>query len=87
MKNLNYNALSAAEPTVYEEYTNSQGQKIKFVEHPTQGDLYPVIIMFDEQKCAVCSDFFDTDDMAFEGSDYEPIYQHGKMNFAFELGF
>lgn len=86
MKKLNYTKLMALKPTVLTNFRNREGQEIELVEHPTQGDLSPVIIVYHAEKLAVLSDFFDCDDLT-GGSDYEPIYQHGEMNLAYELGY
>jgi len=82
---LNYTKLMLLNPTVYATFTNREGQEMQLVEHPLKGDEYPVIILYHAEKLAVCSDFYDTADL-LGGSDYEPIYQHGQMNLAFELG-
>lgn len=83
MNKLNYNKLKALNPTVYKVLTNSLGQVMHLVEHPTQGDMYPVIIMHHDKEIAVCSEFYDTNDM-YLGSDYEPVYKDGEILCAFE---
>jgi hypothetical protein len=85
MKKLNYTKLMALKPTVLTKFTNREGQEIELVEHPTQGDLSPVIIVYHDEKIAVISDFFDTNDL-LGGADYEPIYMYGEMNLAYEIG-
>ena len=81
---LNYNKLMALKPTVYSTITNVIGQKMDLVEHPLRGDEYPVIIIYHAEKLAICSEFYDTDDMEAKG-DYEPIYMHGEMLLKYEV--
>ena len=71
---MNYEKLMSYKPTVYGEMTNSQGQKIIFVEHPTRGDEYPVIAVCHELQVASATDFFDLDDMTAEHGEYEPWF-------------
>lgn len=84
MQKLNYHKLVAFKPTVYQTIVNQEGQKIELVEHPTQGDEYPVIAIYHKEKIAVCTDFWDCSDF-FEGSDYNPVYLHGRMGSAWEF--
>lgn len=81
---LNYQKLMALNPTIYSTITNVIGQTMDFVEHPLKGDEYPVIIVYHAEKLAVCSEFYDTDDMEAQG-DYEPVYMYGEMNLRFEI--
>jgi len=81
---LNYQRLMALNPTVYCTITNKEGQVMDLVEHPIKGDESPVIIVYHNEKLAVCSDFFDTEDMV-NNSDYEPVYMYGEMNLRFEV--
>lgn len=81
---LNYQRLMALDPTIYATLTNKEGQVMDLVEHPIKGDEYPVIIVYHAEKLAVCSDFFDTDDL-LGGEDYEPVYMYGEMNLRFEI--
>lgn len=74
---LNYDKLISQNPTEYGRMTNSLGQEIVFVEHPTQGGDYPVICINHELKLAACSDFCETDDMEADHKEYEPSFQDG----------
>lgn len=85
METLNYPRLMALKPTVLAKFTNREGQEIDLLEHPTKGDLAPVLIAYHKEQLIVNSEFFDTDDL-LGGADYEPIYMYGKMNLAFEIG-
>jgi hypothetical protein len=85
MDKLNYDKLMSKNPTKYDEITNHLGQLIEFFEHPTKGDEYPVIAVYRAEKIAVCTDFFDTDDMQDVDSDYIPCYVDGEMLCKFEL--
>jgi len=76
---LNYKKLMEAEPTVYGEIVNSLGQSIRLVEHPYDGDSYPIIAVCDELALAASTDFFDLDDMLAEHNEYEPSFQNGKL--------
>ena len=69
---LNFKKLNDFGPTIYNEMVNAKGQKVLFVEHPTHGDEYPVIVMFPDLELAFCSDFFETDDMMGETESYQP---------------
>jgi hypothetical protein len=71
---MNYEKLMSHKPTVYGEMTNSHGQKIVFVEHPTRGDEYPVIAVCHVLKLAGTTDFFELDDMTAEHGEYEPWF-------------
>ncbi len=86
MKILNYDKLMALKPTVYDTIVNQEGQTIEFVEHPLQGDEYPVIAIYHKEKIAVCTDFWDCGDF-YEGSEYNPVYMHGTLRSAWEFGF
>ena len=76
---INYEKLMSKNPTEFERFTNSKGQEIAFVEHPTQGDDYPVICVCHELKLASCSDFWDTWDMTQSHKEYEPSFENGKF--------
>lgn len=84
MQVLNYQRLMALKPTLYTTFTNSEGQQIELVEHPIKGDEYPVIIVYHAEKLAVCSEFYDTNDL-LGGEDYEPVYMYGEMHLKFEI--
>jgi hypothetical protein len=62
-----------------EEYTNSLGQKICFVEHPIYGFEYFVICMCIDLKLACDSTFFEIDDMIQEHKEYEPTFVDGEL--------
>lgn len=79
MEKYNYKKLMEHEPTVYGEMTNSQGQKIQFVEHPRLGDMSPVICVCHELELAQDSEFWETCDMEETGGDYEPIFENGEL--------
>ncbi|WP_026715218.1 hypothetical protein [Flavobacterium daejeonense] len=76
---LNYQKLMNLNPFVYEEFINSLGQKITFVEHPLKGDEERVICICHELKLASYSDFFETGDMIAEHREYEPLFIDGKF--------
>lgn len=86
LNTLNYNKLTDLKPTVYDTLINQRGQSIELVEHPTRGDEYPIIAIYHKEKIAVTTDFYDTEDF-YEGSEYNPVYQHGAMHNAYELGY
>lgn len=75
----NYAKLMAKEPTVFETWTNKQGQKIDLVEHPIFGDVSYVICVCHELQLAEDSTFFDTSDMTSEHREYEPSFQDGVL--------
>ena len=68
----------AHNPTSYGKVTNSEGQEIEFLEHPTKGDMAEVLVACHELKTASYSGFFDTDDME-GGEDYEPSFKDGVL--------
>ncbi len=76
---LNYDKLIALNPTVYSKFTNSLGQEIEFVEHPTKGEDYPVICVCHALKLAACSDFYETTDMLADHKEYEPKFIDGQF--------
>jgi hypothetical protein len=76
---LNYDNLIAKTPTVYSKFTNSLGQEIEFVEHPTKGEDYPVICVCHALKLAAASTFYETVDMLADHKEYEPTFQEGKF--------
>lgn len=84
MKKMNTAKILALNPTLLKEVTNQLGQVVKFYEHPTQGDLAPVLALIEGE--VVCTDFFDTDDF-YENSEYLPVMQHGEIECAFNFGF
>jgi hypothetical protein len=76
---LNYEKLMSHNPTEYGKMTNSKGQVIVFVEHPTRGDEYPVIAVCHKLKLASSTDFFELDDMMADHKEYEPSFENGKL--------
>jgi hypothetical protein len=84
MKKLNYQKLMAYKPTVYQSFTNCLGQSMEFVEHPLQGDLNPVIVVFKDEELAFETDFYDTHDFYID-SDYQPVLVNGECMCYFEI--
>lgn len=84
MKALNYKALTACNPTVFDTIVNQEGQTIELVEHPSLGDTYPIIAVCHELEVAACTDFWDTDDF-YTDSDYNPVYMYGQFQCSFEV--
>ncbi len=78
-KHYNYEKLMSLNPTSFGKITNSIGQEIEFLEHPTQGDEAEVICACHELKLAADSGFFETDDMQADHKEYEPSFQDGKL--------
>lgn len=79
---MNYNKLVAFNPTIYDIFTNSRGQLIELVEHPTKGDEYPVIAICHALKLAESTDFWDIDDMRAEHGEYEPYFdEEGNLEY------
>jgi hypothetical protein len=85
MSKYNYDKLMALEPTVYETITNQLNQKIDLVEHPLRGDSAPVIAIYHDEKIAQDTEFFDTEELSEEGGDYNPVYMHGELKYAWEF--
>jgi hypothetical protein len=76
---MNYEKLMNLDPTIYDEITNSIGQRITFVEHPLKGDESPVICVCHDLKLADYSDFWELDDMTASHKEYEPKFVDGKL--------
>jgi hypothetical protein len=76
---LNFDKLMSFNPTEYGKMTNSIGQEITFVEHPTKGDESPVICVCKELKLADYSTFYELDDMLADHKEYEPTFVNGKL--------
>ncbi len=70
---MNYKNLMALNPTEHDRMINSQGQLVIFYAHPIQGDDWPVIVAFPDQKKSFSSNFHDTDDMITSRRENEPI--------------
>lgn len=73
MKKLKFDKLMSFNPTIYDEYINTQGKKVLFCEHPCLGDESPVIVIFPDDKLAFESGFWDIEDMIAEHKEYEPV--------------
>jgi hypothetical protein len=71
---LNYKKLMSYNPTSFGTMTNSMGQLIEFIEHPTLGDEYPVIAVCHKLGKAGVTDFYDLDDMMANHGEYEPWF-------------
>ena len=84
---MNYDKLMGSNPTVLSTFKNRIGQTFDLVEHPLQGDAYPVIIVSHEHKEAMTSDFFDTDDMTSEELDYHPVYIGGEIKMGYDSNY
>jgi hypothetical protein len=76
---LNYQKLMELTPTSYGTFTNSLGQTIDFLEHPTKGDEAEVICACHELKLADYSTFFETEDMTADHKEYEPTFEDGRL--------
>mgnify|MGYP003606717051 CR=1 FL=1 len=75
-----YPKLLIYEPTVLATLTNSLGQEIELVEHPTKGDEGFVIAICHDLKLAEDTPFFDLADMLAEHKEYEPSFVDGKLH-------
>lgn len=73
----------ASNPTVLAEFTNCLGQKVQLLEHPTQGDMYPVYAYID--GILADTEFFDIDDMIYEDSEYAPLLVDGVICCSYEI--
>jgi hypothetical protein len=82
---LSYKKLMDLKPTSYGKMTNSLGQEIEFLEHPTQGDMAPIIVACHDLELADYSDFFETDDMEADHGEYEPVFKAGKLYMGYQL--
>lgn len=76
---MNYDKLIALKPTVYSTFTNSLGQEIEFVEHPTLGGDYPIICVCHALRLAANSEFYETVDMLADHKEYEPKFIDGQF--------
>jgi len=84
MQKLNYDKLMAHKPTKIHEGYNQRKQAITYYEHPIGGDMDCIIAVFNKQRVAVLTDFFDTEDF-YTDSDYNPILlDDGSVVCAFE---
>ncbi len=82
---LNYEKLTAFNPTIYGEFTNRLGQKVQFVEHPIKGDECEVIAVFHEFKKAFYSGFFELGEIDSVGGEYEVLLVGDELIHGFEL--
>jgi hypothetical protein len=65
--------------------TNEMQQRVEFYEHPTYGDMYPVIVSFPDFKLAFVSEFYDLDDMMSESTDeYRPFLINNDLVLGYE---
>lgn len=85
MKKYKFDRLMELNPTIYTTIVNSLGQKVKLAEHPLNGDMDAVIAIFEEDRLAFDTGFFDTDDMEEEDGDYVPHLIEGNLVFGWEL--
>ena len=85
MYKLNYSKLIEANPFVYNKFTNSLGQEVELVEHPTRGDEYPVIAVFHNEKLAFATDFYETGEIDEVGGEYEVLLVEGGLVSGFEI--
>ncbi len=76
---MDYQKLIDQNPSVYDKMTNSLGQEIEFIEHPTRGDSEQVICVCHELQLAEYSTFYDLEDMMYEDKEYEPKFIDGKL--------
>jgi hypothetical protein len=70
-------------PTLLETFTNKLGQKVEFYEHPTNGDLSPVYCLIN--GILADTEFFETCDLNYLDSDYQPLLINDKIVCSFEL--
>ncbi len=76
----------AHRPTKIGEGYNQRKQAVTYYEHPINGDMDFIIAVFNKEKVAVLTDFFDTEDF-YPDSDYNPILlEDGSVVCAFETG-
>jgi hypothetical protein len=66
-------------PFELDKMTNSLGQEIVFLEHPTEGQDAEIICACHELKLADYSTFYDLDDMLADHKEYEPTFVNGKL--------
>lgn len=75
----NYTNLMNQKPFVYETFTNSLGQKLDVIEHPTKGDSSYVIVVSHDLQLAEDSTFYETGDMTEDHKEYEPSFKDGDL--------
>lgn len=78
-----YKQFMADDPTSIGEVMNQYRQKIELYEHPTKGDSAPVIAVLHTHRLVGRTEAFDLDDF-YEGSEYNPVFQQGKVVCFFE---
>jgi len=81
MRNLRFDDLMSASPTLLHSFKNAMGQLVSLYEHPTLGDSYPIIIVIG--RVAVKSDFYEVDDLS-SGGEYEPLLIENKIVLTYE---
>jgi hypothetical protein len=79
MTKYKYESLMSYNPFELGAMTNSIGQAIRFVEHPTKGEDNEVIAVCDELQLAFDSGFYEIDDMVAEHREYEPLFINGTL--------
>jgi hypothetical protein len=82
---LNYEKLIALNPEVYKGFTNSLGQYVILVEHPTKGDEAEVIAIFPDDKMAFYSGFYELGEIDSVGGEYEVLLVGDELIHGFEL--
>jgi hypothetical protein len=82
---INYEKLMSMNPLVYKAFTNSLGQWVILVEHPTKGDESEVIAIFPDFKKAFYTDFFELGEIDVVGGDYEVLLVDGELVHGFEV--
>lgn len=70
-----------------ESMTNELQQCVEFYEHPTMGDMHPVIVCFPDYELAFESDFYDLDDMMSDHTyEYRPFLNgESLMMYGYEI--
>ena len=72
--------------SMLESMTNEIQQRVEFYEHPTMGDMHPVIVCFPDYELAFESDFYDLDDMMSDHTgDYRPFLVEQHLVLGYEL--
>jgi hypothetical protein len=70
-----------------ESMANEMQQRVEFYEHPTMGDMAPVIVCFPDYELAFESDFYDLDDMMSDRTyEYRPFLNgESLMMYGYEI--
>lgn len=85
MQKINFHELLKKNPTEIGFIINKLGQGVIFYEHPSAGDLSPIIAAFPNYQLAYLTDFFDLDDMIADHGEYQPVVYNGKCCCYFEI--